>query len=101
MTRGAVIKNTRQARRYLELLRRQLPVQAALVQEFLPGSECGLDLIYSGLSDGMPPIPGYESKTDPASPYWTAIWVRAAGLEPEAGCRPGRPRCAVQSSASW
>jgi D-alanine-D-alanine ligase len=99
ITREAVVEDARQARSYLETLRRQLPGRAALVQEFLPGPEYGLALIgnpetgfavlpplavdYSGLPDGLAPILGYESKTDPGSPYWTQIHIRAAELAPK------------------
>ena len=105
ITREAVVEDARQARRYLETLRRQLPGRAALVQEFLPGPEYGLALIgnaetgftvlpplvvdYSSLPDGLPPILGYESKTDPGSPYWTDIHIRAAELETDVVNRLG------------
>jgi D-alanine-D-alanine ligase len=100
ITRDAVVAEEAQACRYIERLRRDLPGRAVLVQEFLPGPEYGLALIgnpgtgfttlppltvdYSDLPEGLPPILGYESKTDPASPYWTQIHIREAGLQPEA-----------------
>ena len=96
ITREAVVAGPDEARRYLAVLRRRLPGAAALVQEFLPGTEYGLGLIgnpgtgftvlpplevdYGGLPAGLPAIMGYESKTDPASPYWTGIRFRRAGL---------------------
>lgn len=98
ITRDAVVADAREARAYVAELRRLLPGRAALVQEFLPGAEYGLGLIgnpgtgftilpplavdYRDLPPDLPPIMGYESKTDPASPYWTSIHFRQAELEP-------------------
>ena len=94
----AVVDDAAGARDYLQDLRRWLPGRAALLQEFLPGPEYGLALVgnpdtgfellpplevdYAGLPPGLPKILGYESKTDPASPYWTQIRFRAAELSP-------------------
>lgn len=98
ITRDAVVADAREARAYVAELRRLLPGQAVLVQEFLPATEYGLGLIgnpsngftmlpplavdYRGLPPNLPPIMGYESKTDPTSPYWTSIHFRRAELEP-------------------
>ena len=77
-------------------IRREWPGRAILVQEFLAGPEYTVGLVgnpgagftvlpvlevdYSALPDGLPPILGYESKWDPASPYWTDLKFREADL---------------------
>lgn len=97
ITRDALVHDAGQARAYLEELRRALPGRAALVQEYLPGTEYGLALIgnpdsgftalppltvdYSALPEGLAPILAYESKTQPGSPYWTQIAFRPAELD--------------------
>ncbi|HAK63539.1 MAG TPA: D-alanine--D-alanine ligase, partial [Alphaproteobacteria bacterium] len=70
-----------------------------LVQEFLSGREFSVGVIgnpgigftllpilevdYSRLPEGLPQILGYESKWDPASPYWTNIQYREADIDEE------------------
>lgn len=98
ITRDAVVHDAVAARAYLQDLRRMLPGRAALLQEYLPGTEYGLALIgnpgcgftalpplrvdYADLPQGLAPILAYESKTDPDSPYWTSIHIRPAELAP-------------------
>lgn len=99
ITQEAVVRTPDEARSYLDRLRREWPGRAALVQEFLGGPEYGTALIgnpglgftalpalevdYIGLDAGLPRILGYESKTVPASPYWTQIKFRQARLDDE------------------
>jgi D-alanine-D-alanine ligase len=40
-----------------------------------------LEVDYSGLDPQLPRILAYESKSDPASPYWTQITYREARLD--------------------
>jgi D-alanine-D-alanine ligase len=100
ISKDAVVHDAAEARRYLGYLRRDLPGRAVLWQEYLPGAEYGVGLIgnpatgltalpalevdFSGLPAGLNPILSFESKTDPNSPYWTAITFHRAKLDPEA-----------------
>lgn len=77
-------------------LRRRLPGNPILVQEYLAGSEYSLGIIgnpgrpfellpvlevdYSALDPGLPPILAYASKWDPMSPYATQITYKRAVL---------------------
>jgi D-alanine-D-alanine ligase len=95
ITRDAVVRSAAEARRQLAWLRRELPGQAALVQEYLPGTEYGLVLVgnpdaglvafpplevdYAELPEGLPPILAFESKTGPETPY-KAVRPRPARL---------------------
>jgi D-alanine-D-alanine ligase len=97
ITRDAVVADARQAQAHVAEVRKQLPGCDVLVQEYLPGPEYGLALIgnpgsgfevfppltvdFSGLPEGWPPILGYESKTDPSSPYWTGTHIQPAKLD--------------------
>lgn len=99
ITRGAVVRNPAEAQAQLDFLARGFAGEPILVQEFLGGAEYGVGLIgnpetglqalpplevdYSALPPELPPILGFESKTDPCSPYWTRIAYRQARLEPE------------------
>ncbi|MFP5468628.1 MAG: D-alanine--D-alanine ligase, partial [Alphaproteobacteria bacterium] len=99
ITRDAVVHNPSEAVSYLGELRRILPGRPVLVQEFLSGNEYSVGIIgnpgigftvlpllevdYSGLPPELPKILGYESKWDPASPYWTQIRYREASLDDE------------------
>lgn len=89
ITQNALVHDAGDAVRYLNFLRDTLPGRSVLVQEYLMGTEysvgvignprCGytilpiLEVDYSGLPEGLPPILCYESKWQPDSPYWTAI----------------------------
>ena len=97
ITRDAMVTDASKARDYLTWMRTELPERAALVQEYLPGAEYGIGLIgnpgegfrvlpplavdFDGLPQGLAPILAYESKTDPASPYWRSIQFRPAELD--------------------
>ena len=109
IARDAVVRDAAQARRYLAKLRAELPGRAALVQEYLPGSEYGVGVIgnpgqgftvlpplevdYSGLDAGLEPILAFESKTMPDSPYWRQIKFRQAALDPAARRRVADYAC--------
>ncbi len=68
-----------------------------LIQEYLEGREYGIGLVgnpdaftvlppmevdFSDLPEGLPPILSYESKSDPESPYYTRIGYRRAEIDP-------------------
>jgi len=89
ITKNAVVNSPEELVGYLEELRAKLPGCPVLVQEFLSGQEYSVGIIgnpglkikalpilevdYSSLDRGLPKILGYESKWDPASPYWSQI----------------------------
>ena len=95
ITQDAVVHSWEEAIRYLNKLRQQLPGCPILIQEFLTGPEYSLGIVgnpgrscrvlpvleidYSRLDPELPRLLTYESKWEPASPYWTQI-----------GCREGR-----------
>lgn len=92
ITQNAVVETAAQAIAYLAELRRTLPGRPVLIQEYLAGAEYSVSVIgnpgqgytvlpvlevdYSRLPAGLPPILSYESKWQPESPYWTAIGYR-------------------------
>jgi D-alanine-D-alanine ligase len=92
----AVVRTPDELRRYLRRLREELPGRALLVQEYLPGAEYGMALVgnpgsdlepfpplevdYSELPPGLPPILAFESKTGPETAY-SKIRVRRAQLD--------------------
>ncbi|MGE3935969.1 MAG: methyltransferase domain-containing protein [Rhodospirillaceae bacterium] len=100
ITKDAVVHNPEEAIAYLRRLRDLVPGRAALVQEYLPGTEYSVGLVgnpglgmrvlpilevdYSRLDAGLPPILSYESKWDPASPYWSQIKYREARADDDA-----------------
>ncbi|MGD1880302.1 MAG: hypothetical protein ACFB13_22715 [Kiloniellaceae bacterium] len=97
ITKDAVVHDETEARAYLAFLDRELPGRDILWQEYLPGPEYGMGLIgnpetgftalpplevdFSGLPAGANPILSFESKADPASPYWTEIKFRQATVD--------------------
>jgi D-alanine-D-alanine ligase len=97
ITKDAVVADAAGARRYLDWLWQALPGRAALIQEYLPGPEYGMGVIgnprgdftvlpmlevdFSALAPALPPILGFESKTQPDSPYWTDIRFRETRLD--------------------
>lgn len=104
ITRRAVVRTEAEALDYLNGLRRDDPRREILVQEYLEGTEYGIGLVgnppagegtggftvlppmevdFTGLPEGLPPILSYESKADPDSPYYTRIGYRRAGLDPD------------------
>ena len=103
ITKDAVVRNESEASSYLDFLHRELPGADVLWQDYLPGPEYGLGLIgnpeqaitafpplevdFSKLPAGANPILSFESKTDPASPYWTEIKFRRAELDAETKAR--------------
>jgi D-alanine-D-alanine ligase len=96
ITKNAVVTSEDEARDYLAWLADELPGRDVLIQEYLPGAEYGLGLIgnpdsgfeqlpmlevdFSRLPEGFAPILSFESKTDPASPYWNDIAIVPAQL---------------------
>ena len=96
INRGAVVRSEEDLSRQLAWLRRILPGRAALIQEYLPGTEYGLALIgnpgclralpvlevdYGQLPLDLPPILAFETKTGPATPYERVV-LKPAHLEP-------------------
>ncbi len=98
ISRQAVVNNAVELMAYIEHLREEMPGVPLLIQEYLPGDEYSIGLIgnpdkfevlpplevdYSRLPAELPKILSYESKWDPASPYWTEIKYREARLDEE------------------
>ncbi len=99
ITKDAVVNSIEEMVNYWEQLRMQFPNRSLLVQEFLSGPEYSVSIIgnpglsftalpvlevdYSQLDPGLPPILGYESKWLPDSPYWNQISFRKASLNHE------------------
>ncbi|MCF8473457.1 MAG: methyltransferase domain-containing protein [Emcibacter sp.] len=99
ITSKAVVYNANEGIDYITHLQEILPGIPILVQEFLKGREFSVGLIgnvglgfkalpilevdYSELDEGLPPILGYESKWDPSSPYWTEIKYKQATIADE------------------
>jgi D-alanine-D-alanine ligase len=96
ITKHAVVRDPAEARRHLGWLAQALPGRGLLWQEYLPGPEFGVGVIgnpatgltmlppievdFSRLPPGLPPILSFESKADPASPYWTELRFRRAEM---------------------
>ena len=96
ITPESVVDNAEAAKRFLTRLHTEFPTQDILIQEFLSGPEYTIGVIgnleggftllpplevdYHGLDLQLPRILSYESKSDPASPYWTQIQYREARL---------------------
>jgi D-alanine-D-alanine ligase len=94
---NAVVRSPEELWGYLEELRVELPGRSVLIQEFLTGTEYSVGIIgnpgltfrnlpplevdFSGLDPGLPPILGYESKWIPDSPYWTQIKYHEARID--------------------
>ncbi|MEJ2122236.1 MAG: methyltransferase domain-containing protein [Alphaproteobacteria bacterium] len=97
ITRHAVVHSATEAVDYVNYLRETLPGRPILVQEYLTGAEYSVGLIgnpgvglmplpvlevdYSKLDPSLPPILSYESKWEPASPYWNQIGYREAAID--------------------
>jgi D-alanine-D-alanine ligase len=95
----SVVRTPDEAMDAVRRLRHSLPGNPILVQEYLAGSEYSLGVIgnpgqpfeflpllevdYSALDPGLPPILAYASKWDPASPYATQITYKRAVLPPD------------------
>jgi D-alanine-D-alanine ligase len=96
ITKEAVVNTPKEMIAAIDQIRETLGRRPILVQEFLTGAEYTVALIgnpdgglkpltmlevdYSALDAGLPPILGYESKWDPESPYWTQIRYRETTL---------------------
>lgn len=94
----SLVHSREEAARHFAWLRRNLPDAPVLWQEYLPGPEYGLTLIgnpdtgltalptlevdYSGLDQGLPPILPFESKTGPETRY-SGVRIRQARLDPD------------------
>jgi len=94
---NGVVRSPEELLSYLEELRVELPGRSVLIQEFLTGTEYSVGIIgnpgltfrnlpplevdYTGLDPGLPPILGYESKWIPDSPYWTQIKYHEARID--------------------
>ncbi len=97
ITQKAVVRSPEELLTYIEQLRHELPGRALLIQEFLSGTEYSVGVVgnpgltyrvlppmqvdYTGLDAGLPPILGYESKWIPDSPYWTQIKCNQARID--------------------
>ena len=96
ITASSVVHSAEEAIAYINHLRRTLPGRDALIQEYLTGTEYSMGLIgnpglgftvlpplevdYSALDPTLPRILSYESKFDPASPYFHEIKYRQARI---------------------
>lgn len=103
VTRDSVVYDAAEAKACLERLAGETVRSQALMQDFLTGPEYTLGLIgnpgsgftilpvleidYSQLDPGLPPILSLGSKTDPDSAYWNALTFRQAELDPETEAR--------------
>lgn len=97
--RDAVVHSWEEAIACLGRLRAQMPRCPILIQEFLTGPEYSIGIVgnpgqgyrvlpplevdYSRLDPGLPPLLAYESKWVPESPYWSQIGYREARLDEE------------------
>ena len=97
ITVESIVSSPRALIARLEIMRNEFPEIPLLIQEYLTGNEYSVGIIgnpgigyrflpvlevdYSGLEAGLPPILGYESKWLPDSPYWTQIQYHAADLD--------------------
>lgn len=99
ITQEAVVYDAESLVNYIDKLQEMVPGVPILIQEYLTGSEFSVGVIgnagrfeilpvlevdYSGLPEDLPKILSYESKWDPASPYWTEIKYKEAELNEEA-----------------
>ena len=99
ITKDAIVHDRDQLLNYIDWVRKTLGKCPILVQEYLSGPEYSVGVVgnpgltykvlpvlevdYSGLAEGLPPILGYESKWQPDSPYWTQIAYREATISEE------------------
>lgn len=112
ITKDAIVYDRDAAAARVRTLRTELPGDAVLVQEFLPGTEYGVGIIgnpghgltvlpplevdYEALDPALPRLLGFESKAIPDSPYWSDIHFREARLDPET-----RPRIEAAAVAMF
>lgn len=99
ITKDALVHTSEQLLAYLSKLKQEFPGRGILVQEYLSGREFSVGIIgnpnrsmralpilevdFSQLDPGLPPILGYESKWLPDSPYWTKINYIEANIDEE------------------
>lgn len=99
ITKDAVVNNAEELMEYIQWMRATYGKCAILIQEFLTGPEYTIGVVgnpgftytilpplqvdYSKLETGLPPILGYESKWLPDSPYWSQIQYQEARLNGE------------------
>ncbi|MFH1682110.1 MAG: methyltransferase domain-containing protein [Candidatus Eisenbacteria bacterium] len=97
ITMDALVDSPESLIAYMAKLKETLPGRPVLIQEYLEGPEYSLTLLgnpgfaltplpilevdYSGLPAGLPPILGYESKWLPDSPYWAKIGYMEATMD--------------------
>jgi D-alanine-D-alanine ligase len=97
ITADSIVRDEHEAAAYVERLRRELPGEGLLAQEFLCGAEYGVGIVgnpaggltllpvlevdYDALDPSLPRILDYGSKTEPTSPYWTDVRFREARLD--------------------
>ncbi|MFE8072557.1 ATP-grasp domain-containing protein [Marinobacteraceae bacterium S3BR75-40.1] len=97
VTPDSVVHTPAEADAYLHRLAEETNWQRALAQDFLDGAEYTLGLIgnpdqgftvlppleidYSHLDPGLPPILTYGSKADPDSPYWQELRFKQADID--------------------
>lgn len=97
ITRNCVVHDAAEAEAYLRWLAGELVIPEALIQDFLTGPEYTVGLVgnakdgftvfpplevdYSALNAGLPPILTHGSKSDPHSPYWNKLHFRRARLD--------------------
>jgi D-alanine-D-alanine ligase len=98
VTEQCVVETPEAAEAYLRWLAAELPIPEALIQDFLTGAEYTVGLVgnpdrdltvlpaleidYSRLDPGLPPVLTYGSKADPDSPYWARLAFCRAELDP-------------------
>ncbi len=96
ITKDAVVHNSTELMAYIEWLRSTFGRCAILIQEFLAGTEYSVGVVgnpglsyrvlpalqvdYSELPEGLPPILCYESKWLPDSPYWDRVKYSEADI---------------------
>lgn len=97
ITDSCVVHDATEAEAYLRWLTDKLQPPEAVIQDFLTGSEFTVGLIgnpdhgftvlpplevdYSNLPAGLPPVLTYGSKADPESPYWNRLQFRQAEID--------------------
>jgi D-alanine-D-alanine ligase len=96
ITKDALVQNSTELMAYIEWLRSTYGQCEILIQEFLSGTEYSVGVVgnpglsyrvlpalqvdYSQLPEGLPPILCYESKWCPDSPYWDQIKYAEADI---------------------
>ncbi|MBN1476313.1 methyltransferase domain-containing protein [Candidatus Sumerlaeota bacterium] len=97
ITMESVVHSPEELIGYIHHLKQEFPHRPLLVQEFLTGAEYSIGIVgnpgqtarvlpplevdFSQLPANFPPILGYESKWDPASPYWTLLRYHQADMD--------------------